>query len=229
MSQDQGPDEAEEWARRALAEARLDTPVPPEVAARLDDRLAGLVAERASARPPAPRSSARRLRVGPVVLAAAAVAAVVAVAVPVVRGMGDGLQTTSRGSASSASKQAGTDPESDAGGSSASGSASPQGLAPSARVGLTHVPQLTSGRFGAGVEQSLPQLRQAAAAYALGGTETSSSCSARPAAGATGALALVDGKPVLVELGAVSGGERSVRALSCADGSVVASATVPAS
>lgn len=70
----------EQAVRRLLAEARHDDPVPPEVAARLDDTLAALVAERAGAdsgdAPAEPLSLAaarRRRRAASFVLAAAAV------------------------------------------------------------------------------------------------------------------------------------------------------------
>ncbi|MDT0202429.1 hypothetical protein [Nocardioides sp. AE5] len=55
MEDDSGLSDAQDaQVRRLLAQARHDEPMPPEVAARMDEVLAGLVAERAGASPTAP-------------------------------------------------------------------------------------------------------------------------------------------------------------------------------
>ncbi|GAA5140598.1 hypothetical protein GCM10023340_00990 [Nocardioides marinquilinus] len=81
----QATPEQEAQVRRLLARARHDEPVPDHVAARLDQALAGLVAEaRAGAPPPPPPTGAevvdlaarRRRRVTGLLVAAAAVVAV---------------------------------------------------------------------------------------------------------------------------------------------------------
>lgn len=68
------PSPADEAAvRRLLADARETGPVPPEVAARLDARLADLVAEREPPADVVPLAARRRRRAGALLLAAAAV------------------------------------------------------------------------------------------------------------------------------------------------------------
>lgn len=71
------PDETEA-VRRLLAEARHDEPMPADLAARLEDVLAGLVAEREEAEEPAPATVVplRRRRRWPQVLVAAAAVSV---------------------------------------------------------------------------------------------------------------------------------------------------------
>lgn len=71
------PTPTDEQIRALLAEARLDEPMPADVAARLDGVLADLGADRAPAAVPLPdRSAARRRRRRSLVLAAAAVVAI---------------------------------------------------------------------------------------------------------------------------------------------------------
>lgn len=68
--------DAEAAVRRLLAQARHDEPIPPDVAARLDDSLAALSAERAAdpgPQPPPTDLGGRRRRRAAVLLAAAAV------------------------------------------------------------------------------------------------------------------------------------------------------------
>jgi hypothetical protein len=94
----------DEEIRRLLREARHDGPVPPEVVARLDDTLAGLVAERAEVAPMHPEAapasvtsldeSRRRRRRASLVLAAAAVV-VAGVGIGQVVRSGDEPHTTS--------------------------------------------------------------------------------------------------------------------------------------
>jgi hypothetical protein len=108
-------DQADEaGVRRLLAEARHDEPMPPAVAARLEDVLAGLrdgATEPAEAADPAPSADvadlgARRRRATRLLLAAAA-AVVVGVGVGVVHDHGIGLGP-SGGSAGSASSDGST-------------------------------------------------------------------------------------------------------------------------
>lgn len=54
----------EESIRRALAEARHDAPVPDDVAARLDETLADLVAQRAALPPDSPQEAAQDTSTG---------------------------------------------------------------------------------------------------------------------------------------------------------------------
>lgn len=71
------PTPTEEQLRALLAEARLDEPMPADVAARLDGVLADLGADRAATAPPLPdRAAARRRRRRSLVLAAAAAVAI---------------------------------------------------------------------------------------------------------------------------------------------------------
>ncbi|HWJ83691.1 MAG TPA: hypothetical protein VNS55_15735 [Nocardioides sp.] len=68
------PSPADEAAvRRLLADARETEPVPPSVAARLDETLAGLVAERSETPEVVALASRRRRRAGALLVAAAAV------------------------------------------------------------------------------------------------------------------------------------------------------------
>lgn len=71
------PTPTEEQLRALLAEARLDEPMPADVAARLDGVLADLGADRAAVATPLPdRAAARRRRRRSLVLAAAAAVAI---------------------------------------------------------------------------------------------------------------------------------------------------------
>ncbi len=89
---DQEPDatpEQQAQVRRLLAEARHDRPTPPAVARRLDEALAGLVAQRAAGAPVIDLGARRRRRVVALLGAAAAVV-VLGVGISQVTDLGSG-------------------------------------------------------------------------------------------------------------------------------------------
>lgn len=151
-----------EAVRRLLADARHDGPTPPEVVARLDETLAGLVADRSSAAdddttvsegrtaPVVDLAARRRRLVGTGVLAAAAVVvAGVALGQVLPGGQGSDDAGSSAGSAdrstsSLAEDDAGAQADGDAGGDSSSS----QEMAPQSKSAspapLAAVPTLSS-------------------------------------------------------------------------------------
>jgi hypothetical protein len=161
-----GPDDVDDpdhaWVRDLLGDARVAEPVPDDVAARLDQTLAALQAERAASRGPAPDESPtvvplrRRL---PARLTAAAAAVIVlgagGVAIAQLGGNGSG------GSGDASSKAA----DSVASGSPTAprsvGGAAPQALADAA------VPRLTAASFASDAARVM---RQVAALDGLAGT-----------------------------------------------------------
>ncbi len=149
-----------EAVRRLLAEARHEEPTPPEVAARLDATLVELLSERS-----APQSApvidlgARRRRLASFGVLAAAAVLVAGVA------LGQAIPPGSNDSASVAdgdgSAQSGGGGQADSSDAEAlEGSARSKGLAPEAIM----LPEID---LGAGLEQSLLALRDAAPSDAL--------------------------------------------------------------
>src|SRR4051812_28850243 len=140
--------------RALLAEAHAtdDTTLPPEVAARLDETLAGLVAERADA---AEETNVIPLRRRWAPRAAAAAAAVIVVGAGGVAAANLGVFGGSNGTSDSASS-------SDAGGGQAesfagSDSGSPAPGTPHAQTGAVALPRITSTSFDADVARLVQQ------------------------------------------------------------------------
>ncbi len=166
MTEPEATPEQQAHVRRLLAGARHEGPVPPEVAARLDDVLAALVAEGpGSVDPPPPPPAApvldlaarRRRRAGGLLLAAAAVV-VAGVGLGQVVGKTGGSSDDSSSTAGDASaevadapREAGPD---DADGAALAPSAIPPGAdadpelpGPSAEEDRSPVPRLTTSDF----------------------------------------------------------------------------------
>ncbi len=231
--------EQEEQVRRALAAAaRADRPdgedapptMPPEVASRLDDVLAELVAGRSAraASDPAPAGSddlaARRARKWPNVLVAAAAVAVIAVAggAVVTRGFGGS-------SGSSSSSSAGSAGESQQDGMSQEQVAPEAGGAPSA--GNVLEPRLHSASLTVDVQRVVDagptgSLRSGEGLTGAGARPDGAACDL-PAAGRGAELVAVrlDGKPATLVLAAPTDGTREARVYSCADGSTPVATT----
>jgi hypothetical protein len=137
-------DGSHEWVRDLLADARVTGPMPADVAARLDETVASLQAERrlaARRREPEPQVVVpMRRRIGPALAAAAVVVVIGGVAVGQIVGGG------SQGSNDSATSA-------DAGGSLAlqpeAPGSSAQGQVPGAEKAAGQgLPRLTTGSFG---------------------------------------------------------------------------------
>lgn len=108
----EGPDldpASEDSVRRLLAEARHTGPVPPEVAARLDDLLGKLVEAR-SAETGVSSLAARRSRRRGLLLVAAVAALVIGIGVPAINRVGQGGSDTASDAGSATSAQDRSDP-----------------------------------------------------------------------------------------------------------------------
>lgn len=175
MTEQDGPDADEAafddpstaWVREALAEARVSGPVPPDVAARLDDTLASLQAERqrTTEQPPGDRPVVvpLRRRLAPALAAAAVVLVIGGVAVgQIVRDTsGSSGRTASAGSA--ADRGPGTP------------AASPEGLetAPLAAKGSARaLPQLSVATFPQDAARVMRELTSPAADTPMAAGET---------------------------------------------------------
>lgn len=232
--------------RRLLAEARHRGTTPPEVVARLDDALAGLVAERGSSALPGPAdtpdtpdtaapapvldlAARRRRRAGAGLLAAAAVV-VAGVAI------GQGLPITSGGSDSSASDSAGAGEafqDQDSGGSAAQDPsldaqlASPQAKSEQAAPEAA-LPSLSTADVA--LADELLALRPSAVSRARGMRtfDARTSCSPPDAGPGRRAQAEVDGRPGVVVYQPPSSGDQTVAVYVCGTAEPVRSITLPA-
>jgi hypothetical protein len=220
--------------RRLLADARHTGPPPPEVVARLEESLAGLVAERAASHDegstrPVTDLGARRRRAAGIGLLAAAAVVVAGVA------LGQGLPTTG-GGGDSASSGAGadrgtsmTEQQDSAGaeGPSADGSA---GLtSPSPRREIT--PQ--SGSFAVSTaDPALPErlvaLRPEAGRPRSGSADASVPCAGGGVSGGRRLDVDVDGRPGVVVFRRPEGDVQRVELYTCDDPAPVRTLTVPA-
>jgi hypothetical protein len=226
--------EQEERVRRALADAARDrTPIPPEVAGRMDDVLADLVAARAreaSTQPAAPHDdlAARRHRRWPAVLAAAAVVCLVALGGPAVL---RSLTSAGNGSAS----QSAPAPVADAGGSSGedtapeaatpgSGRALADGVLPAPRLHRATL-QRDLRRVLAVVPLSAPS-PDADTKGLTGGREGTEECALpSPTRGDDTLAVLLDGKPATLVLAAPRDGTREATVYACDDASAPVATT----
>lgn len=224
--------EQEEQVRRALAALGREGPdgspaMPPEVAARMDDVLAGLAASRAEP----DELAARRRRRWPHVLVAAAVAVIAVTGVTVLlRGVTQ--PNGGEGSASSAARApaAGSAPSA-RGSSPGAGSSSP---ARSFAEGALAVPELHS----ATIDRDVRRVAEAPAAAVprrplhtrASGSPAAGGCAvpdARP--GDQPVAVRLDGRRAVLLLSPVQNGSRTARVYACADpGHPVTTTTVPA-
>ena len=149
------PDHA--WVRDLLADARVTGPVPDDVAARLDETLAALQVRRSgdlAASEPSPLAPVvpLRRRLGPALVAAATVVAVVGLGFGVVNAV---HRSTSGSSAtSSADSAAGSAAESQSG----LDSAKKEPPAAAAPLTLRGVPELTTASFGPDAARVMQQI-----------------------------------------------------------------------
>lgn len=247
--------EQEEQVARALAETARHEPVPPippEVAARLDDVLADLVADRARGGTPAGQERTAEARPGTGVdevaarrrarrsswLTAAAAVTLIAAAGAAVATNGFGTTSDSDSSTTSAGgsttvQPPGPDAARDDAGSQEK--AAPESSAPSTSASGAGAPQLRSSTLVADVQRVLredvtrTEARPAPRRKALTGPPTGTPCATPPTGPGERVLAVrLDGEPATLLLGALRGGSRPARVYSCDDlGDPVASATVP--
>lgn len=212
--------------RALLAEARVVDPVPADVAARLEDTLSSLQAERR--RPhddPVAAVVPLRRRLAPVLVAAAAAVVVVVGGV----GITQTLRDDSGQAASSADKAA----SADAGAGSSESLAGP-------------VPELTTARFAqevAGLDVSGlagPDYPTAAAGDSIGRSPAPTdsktplgalvpqtpTCAGPGLAGTRTTTVLLDGRPAALVMHPVRAGEQRVDAWSCDGSKRLASTTV---
>lgn len=222
------PDPAEERLRRLLAEARHDEPVPPEVAARLDDTLAQLESERAHASAMAEvgeLAARRRRNAARLLLVAAAV---------VVAGAGVGRLVSTQGGAESVM---------DAGGSAAEAPAADgQGLREAGPgegeaewvtappVDPAHV--VRADRFSDDVARlAAPGTTTSAAPEAAGSADSNllvAPCDPGPYGPGRLLGVLYDGVPAVLAIRPVAGESRVVELLECGSGAVLRTTTLPA-
>ena len=225
--------EQEEQVRRALGALGREGPegspaMPPEVAVRLDDVLAGLTASREQP----DELAVRRRRLRPQVLVAAAVA-VVAVAGGTVllrevtqTGAGAGSATSAQGPAAGAARSAG---------SSSPGTA-PSTHARSFAEGALAVPELQSATIDRDVRRVAKAPAAAAAAPRLplhaqaSGSPAAGGCAVPGARPGDQLVAVrLDGRRAVLLLSPVQHGSRTARVYACANpGHPVTTTTVPA-
>lgn len=209
---DQAPDlrpgEETDRVRRLLADCGPE-PLPPEVAARLDDTLAALVAERAGAERLSPQPKRARRRWPTVLVAAAAVCLIALGAGDLVRSAGGGASTTS-GQAASEAK--------------AGGAADASGTL----VGRPPLPRLHTATLRADVARVARQRQAGRTAPPAGPAAVA--CATPPHSPRQRVLLVrLDGDPASLVLDPVADGHRVARLYRCeAPGAALASVTVPA-
>jgi hypothetical protein len=224
--------EQEDRVRRALADAgRETTPIPPDVAGRMDDVLADLVADRAgeaSTQTAAPQDdlAARRRRRRPAVLAAAAVLCLVALGGPAV------LRAVTSGGGDSASQSA---PVADAGGSSVEGTAPGAETPGSGRAladGALPAPRLHRATLQRDVRRVLTVVPLSVPAPdadtkgLAGRRDGTGECALpSPTRGDDSVAVLLDGKPATLVLAAPRNGTREAAVYACDDASAPAATT----
>jgi hypothetical protein len=234
---------ADAWVRDLLAEARVTGPVPGDVAARLDETLAALRAERFGAgepyADPAPVVPLRR-RLAPLLAAAAAVVVVAGGAVGVTQLVQD--RTGSSGSATgSVSADAGASSRSTAG---ASGAVPQLARATFAQDAAAVMRTLTVAEAGAASDAAgatpdataQPQADTAGKAVAPPVTATPApealaaplaGCPGPRAPGAVTVPATLDGRPVALVFRPPTPAAQRVEAWSCDGATLLVSASVP--
>jgi hypothetical protein len=233
--------EQDERVRALLADLGMapDTALPPEVAARLDETLAGLVAER----PGVPVAATEETRTNVVPLrrrwvprAAAAAAAVIVVGVGGVAVANLGLFD---GSAKTADSSAGGSADSKA--QSLDGTATAQPSNPSALPGglAARLPRVRAASFDTDVARLLQQAPAPLGAVtdsqrrsqeeAAGGDSLAARCAGpTPSDGSTTTPVLYDGTAAVLVVHPAHGGRRLVQAWTCGGDRVLDSAHVPA-
>ena len=220
--------EQDEAVRRRLAEARHTGPIPADVAARLDEVLAGLSAEDAEDAEdaaPAPvldldTARRRRRNVGRVLVAAAAVI-VAGVGIGQVVGTSGSSDDSSAGGAASVQQEA---PDRGQSQGIESAPAAPGTLAEQVPL------QLTGDDLAQQVETQLTDLPPAVQSQTLAGdspalADPSFSCqvSLDTADGTRVIPAYVDGAAALLALGPAESGPQAARLVDCATGDDLAS------
>jgi hypothetical protein len=243
MTDSPGLPPEQERVRRLLAAARHDAPVPPEVAARLDETLASLVSERGGApledsdtrsdehAPVVDLGARRRRRAGIGLLAAAAVVvAGVAVgqALPRMSGSDDASS-----SAGVAADSGGSDRElggdrTDGGADSSSGAEAPESMKSQAPTPLLGAPTLSSSDTD--LSDDLLTLREGATPRSggLGSADALSSCDLRGIGRGRRVVARVDGQLGVVVFRRPDGAAQEVALYVCGTPEPVRTLTLPA-
>jgi hypothetical protein len=238
MTEPTGLPPEQEAVRRLLADARHDGATPPEVAARLDDTLASLVAERRTAPTtsvaPVVDLGARRRRLAGVGLLAAAAVVVAGVAIgqglPPMQGSSDA--GSAAGDSATSERESGAAEDGSAG-----GGADNQELAPeSSRKSGTPAPfgaYPTLSSDDADLDEELLDLRSGASvdAQASGpsaSVDTLSGCDDRGTGRGRRVLAEVDGLVGVVVFRRADGASQQVDLYVCGDPQAVRTLTLPA-
>ena len=232
--------EDEAAVRRLLADVRETGPVPPAVAARLDDALAGLAGGRTADGAPVadvvPLAARRRRRAAALLVAAAAVV-VGGVAITSHRS-GDGDSASSMSADSAVSREDRSDTAAaPAQGDSGGGSLSPHGRAKASRKTVNDLQVAAPARVRPDhLVPDLEQLRRrllrriTSSAYAADEPVTPHGFRCAPAPYGHGVLLGVryDGGPAVVAFRTPKGDTQVVEVLQCGTGDVLRSATIPA-
>jgi hypothetical protein len=217
------PAEDEERVRRALAASAASGPVPDDVAARLDEVLAGLVAERGpsapgtggAGSPDVKKLGERRRRRPPQLLVAAALLAVVAVGVgTVVRSVGG---SGSADSSSAGGQKASSQDRSTAGGSTESLQDAPAPVGPLPRLHSSSLPadvaRLVEGRRARALTNGSAEVPRAP-------SRTGCVLPAEPTGTRVIAVRL-DGRRATLVLSSPHRGVREATVYSCGDATVI--------
>ncbi len=237
MTDPAGATPEQDAVRRLLAQARHDGPTPPEVVARLDERLASLVSERESL--PAPAVvvdlGARRRRTAGIGLLAAAAVVVAGVALgqalPRTSG-GDDAGASSAGSDMVTSQEPGpSDGSADTGGGDAgSGAAeqSPESLKSAASAPEAAYPTLSSADTG--LDADLLDLRtsRTPGLAGLDAARTLTGCDLQGVAPGRRVGAQVDGLSGVVVFRRPDGATQQVELYVCGTSRPVRTITLPA-
>jgi hypothetical protein len=146
------------WVRDLLADTRVTTPVPQDVASRLDNTLAALQARRAAAAADEERPSVvvplrRRLR--PALVAAASVVAIVGGGLMIGQLAGTGSQNADTASSRAADRESSTDSGAAAESANPDAPGAVSGQAPKASAAL---PQLSTAAFAADAARVMQQV-----------------------------------------------------------------------
>jgi hypothetical protein len=230
------PEEEEQVRRLLAASASEPTPLPDDVAARLDTVLADLSAERVTERATEPATEREARRRWPNLLVAAAAVAVVALGVgTIVRGAGGGgadSQAARSGPAAARAVAPDTGASPTTGSASAGPNAAVPGQAPSEDAPLTlagKTPRLHTGSLRTDVRRLVEHnaaLAGDADGLSSGSHRTPPSCAVPPTTQGERVFGVrLDGRPATLVVHRAVGGARSADIYACADASVPVATT----
>lgn len=226
MSEPELTPQQDEQVRRLLAEARHDAPIPADVAARLDDVLAGLTRDEAApdTAPVVDLAARRRRRNASVLLAAAAAVIVGGFGIGRVIDVG-GNDSDAGGAGTAADSAVEREPSVEAGSEDAAGGTSEESAAPETDAQLRDGEplRLSSESLASDVEAQLPLAAAAPSAPGDDGAaniapqEANPCATAAPPAYGDGEFfaAFYDGIPALLVLRPAQGDRQRADVLDC--------------